>query len=98
MGHLNDSRSLLVQLGEQLHDLVSLARMQVAGWLIGQDQLGLSHDGPGHCDELLLPTRELVRIQILFPDNLKASNRSQTMLCRFALGISRYESGISRFS
>src|SRR4030095_15642060 len=38
VGHLNDRCSLLVQPGEQLHDLVSLTRMQVAGWLIGQDQ------------------------------------------------------------
>ena len=36
--HLDDGRALIVQLAKQLHDLLGLRRMQIAGWLVGEQQ------------------------------------------------------------
>ena len=53
MRDLDNGRPCPVQSGEQLHDLFSLLRMQVAGRLIGEDQLRLSHDRSGDGHQLL---------------------------------------------
>ena len=37
--HHYDRRSLLIQLGEQLHNLGTILGIQVTRWLIGQDHL-----------------------------------------------------------
>src|SRR5262245_19335210 len=56
---LDDGRALAVELREQLHDLLGLARVQVPRGLVREDDLRARHDGPGHRHELLLAAREL---------------------------------------
>src|SRR5438874_2853940 len=75
MGHLNDGRALGVQLLKKLHDLFTLARVQVAGRFVGENQFRAGDDRARHANELLLATGELTRIQIFFPDDLKAVER-----------------------
>ena len=45
--------------------------MEVAGRLVGQDHLRLCDHGARHADQLLLSARELVRVEVLFADDLK---------------------------
>src|ERR1019366_9322137 len=52
--YLHDGRALAVQLLEQLHDLLSLAGVQVAGRLVRQNQLGMGDHGARHRYQLLL--------------------------------------------
>ena len=72
MRHLDDRRAALVQRSEQLHDLFALRRVQVAGRLVGEDDLRVGDHRARDADELLLAARELVRIEILLADDLKA--------------------------
>ena len=55
MGHLNDRHTLLIiQTKENLHDLLPLIRVEIAGRLVGQDQGRSGDQGAGHADQLLL--------------------------------------------
>ena len=63
---------LLVQRAEQLHDLLALRRVQVAGRLVGEDHLRVRDHRARDADQLLLAARELVRIEILLADDLEA--------------------------
>src|SRR6516162_465691 len=49
--------------------------MEVPRRLIGKDKPGIRYDGPGDGDKLLLASGKLVRIEILFPDDLKTVER-----------------------
>src|ERR1700761_5942226 len=49
--------------------------MQVPRGLIGQQKIWLMNDGPRNSHQLLLPTRELVREQILLPNNIEPIQR-----------------------
>src|SRR5580698_6430242 len=71
VSHLNDRGSLVIQALEEIHDLLALARMQIAGGFIGQDDFGTRNDGPRDSHQLLLAARKLVRIEILLAYNLK---------------------------
>ena len=52
---------LAVEVHQQLQDLLGRTTVEVAGGLVGEDQLGLVHEGPGDGDPLALTTRELRR-------------------------------------
>jgi hypothetical protein len=52
---------LAVDAAEQIHDLPGRGRVQVAGRLVGQQQLGAADQGAGDGHALLLPARELRR-------------------------------------
>ena len=54
MRDLYDGRSFTVQLAEELHDLLGLTGVQIAGRLIGQEQRRLVNDGARDSYELLL--------------------------------------------
>src|SRR4051812_43463366 len=75
MSDLDDGGPLSVELGEQLHDLLTLGAMQVSCGLIRQQQLGSGNDRPSNSDELLLSSRELTGIQVLFPHDVKPVQR-----------------------
>jgi hypothetical protein len=45
---------------EQREDFLGVAAIQVAGWLIGEDQSGVIDQRPADGDALLLPAGELV--------------------------------------
>src|SRR5436190_19898501 len=87
MRDLNDRHSFFIQLPKQLHDFLALARVQIASWLIRQQQFGRGNDGTGYPDELLLAAGELPRIQIFFADNLKTIERVGHERGAFALTI-----------
>lgn len=59
--HHYDRRSLLIQLGEQLHNLGTVLGIQVTGWLIGQDNLRVGNYRTGDRHTLLLTSGELLR-------------------------------------
>ena len=65
----------LVQLLEQLHDFLALARMEIAGRFVGQDQFRIGNDRARDADELLLTAGELARIKILLRHHLEAIER-----------------------
>src|SRR5688572_32877003 len=71
MSHLNYGRSTFIKPSEQLHDLSTLARVQVTGRFIGEDHLRIRNNSSRHCHELLLSTRKLIREKILLADNLE---------------------------
>src|SRR5215831_6200126 len=73
--HLDDGGAFAVETTEQRHDFRGLLRVQVSGWLVGQEQAGLVDDGPGHPHQLLLPARELGRVEVLLPDDAEAVER-----------------------
>src|SRR5262249_25047010 len=45
--------------------------MQVAGWLVSENQLGISRNGARYADQLLLSAGKLVGIEVLLSDDLK---------------------------
>src|SRR5438067_11659277 len=61
--------------------------MQIASWLIRQQQSRRGYDGAGYSNELLLATRKLPRIQIFFADDLKTIERVGHEGGAFALTI-----------
>src|SRR5437762_13874914 len=61
--------------------------MQIASWLIRQQQSRRGYDGAGYSNELLLATGKLPRIQIFFADNLKTIERVGHERGTFALTI-----------
>src|ERR1043166_1977210 len=72
---LDDGRALGVKFLEELHDFFALARVQVAGRFVGQNQFGAGDDRACDRDELLLAAGKLARIQIFFSDDLKPVKR-----------------------
>src|SRR6185503_21037559 len=69
MRNLDDRGPLLVELLEELHDLLALARVQVAGRLVSEDHLRVRDHRARDGDELLLAARQLVRVEILLADD-----------------------------
>src|SRR5215213_11837822 len=69
--NLNYRGAAVVQLFEHIHDLSALIGVQIAGRLVGEDELGIRDDGAGYADELLLPARQLVRVESLFAYDLE---------------------------
>src|SRR5579872_2632894 len=55
----DDRAPLLIERPEHLHDLVAGCRIEVAGGLVGQDDLGVVDKCAGDCDALLLAARKL---------------------------------------
>src|SRR5438067_598262 len=49
--------------------------MQIAGGLVGQDELRVRDHRAGDADELLLSARELARIKVLLSDDVKLIQR-----------------------
>jgi hypothetical protein len=49
---------------QELCDGESIGCIKVARWLVSEDKLGMTDEGTGYGDALLLATRELVRIFI----------------------------------
>jgi len=68
VGDLNYCSSVVVELFEEVHDHFSLAGMQAARGFVGENQLGIANHGARDGDKLLLPTRELIRIQRVLPN------------------------------
>ena len=62
MGHHdNGGARLLVELGENRHDLVAHLAVEVSGRLVGEQDAGPADDRSCDSDTLLLATRKLAR-------------------------------------
>ena len=72
VGDLDDGGPLLVELFEDLHDLLRLPGVEVAGRLVGEDHLGAHDHRTGDAHQLLLAARELVGEEVLLADHLEA--------------------------
>ena len=59
VGDQHDGATAAVQLVEQAHHVAGRHRVEVAGRLVGQDQVGVGHQGPGHGHPLLLAAGQL---------------------------------------
>src|ERR1700691_5241623 len=75
MRHLNDRRTLLIQVAEQFHDFLGLRRMEISGRLIREQQRRFMNDRPRDPDQLLLSAGELAGIEIFLRNYLKAIKR-----------------------
>src|SRR5271165_4236687 len=75
VGYLDDGRALFIQPLEQLHDLLSLCGMQIAGGLIGQQQARLVNDRARDADQLLLATRQLAGKEIFLAHDVEPVER-----------------------
>ena len=62
VGDHDDGGALGIQLGEQVHDLLAVLRVEVTRRLVGKDEFGLDHYGTGDGNALLLTAGELLRI------------------------------------
>ncbi len=60
MGNDNDGGAGSVQIKEHAHDPLSRIRIQRTGWLIGEQQRRLTHDGPRNRSALLFSARHLM--------------------------------------
>ena len=61
VGYHDDGCSLGVQFLQQVHHLFAILGVEVAGRLVGEDQLRSGHDGAGDGHPLLLTAGELLR-------------------------------------
>jgi hypothetical protein len=59
VGHKTNSRAIAVKLMQQIHHGVTIRRVEIAGWLICQQERRLAGDRPGHGYTLLLSAGEL---------------------------------------
>ena len=66
VGDHHDGGALLVELGEQVHHLLAVLAVEVAGGLVGEDELGVGDHGAGDGHTLLLSARQLLR-EVLGP-------------------------------
>ena len=57
----DDGGAGFVEFGQKLHHLFAIGGVEVAGRLVGQDQLGTRHHGAGDGDALLLAAGQLLR-------------------------------------
>ncbi len=77
MRHLNDRCTpSFIELLKQLHDLFALARVQIAGRFVSQNQLGRwQSSARAIAYQLLLSARKLIGIQILLADHVEPVER-----------------------
>ena len=61
VGDHDDGGAFGVEFGEEAHHLASVLAVEVAGGLVGEDELGMAHTGTGDGHTLLLAAAELLR-------------------------------------
>ena len=74
VGDHHDGSALLVQLCQELHHFETILGVEVTSRLVGEDELGIHHDGSGNGDALLLTARELLR-EVTFSSTFSSSIR-----------------------
>src|SRR5579862_8403081 len=70
--HLNNRGAVVVEPLEQIHDHFSLAGVQAAGRLVGENEFRLANHSAGDGDELLLSAGKLIRVERFLADDLEA--------------------------
>ena len=90
---------LAVELLEQLEDLAGAGAVEVAGGLVGDEQVGVGHDRPRDRHALLLAARELPGIVVLAALQADDPQRRQHVLAPSAARqVGQQSSGSSTFS
>lgn len=56
--------TVLIDFPHQVDDEIGIPRVEVGGWLIGDDESGIGHEGTGHGDPLLLPAAHFLRAMV----------------------------------
>src|SRR5262245_36257185 len=59
-----DRRTLAMQLAQQVHDRFTVARVEVPGRFVGEQDRRAPRERAGDCDALLLAARELRRVMV----------------------------------
>src|SRR5216684_6010215 len=72
MRDLNDGGAGVVEALEELHDFIALRGVQVAGGLVGEDELGILDDRARDAHELLLAAGKLVGEEIFLAHDIEA--------------------------
>ena len=63
VGHEHDGGAASrVNLAQKLHDVPAVGGIEIAGWLVRENDRGIVGERAGKCDALLLTTRQLRRI------------------------------------
>jgi len=75
MRNLDDGCARVVQSPKELHDLLALGRVQIAGGFVGEDELGILNDGAGDAHKLLLSAGKLIGEKILLADDVELIKR-----------------------
>src|SRR5581483_787411 len=73
--HLHDRGAFLVELLEKLHDLLALARMEIARRLVRENQFGIRDHRARHRHQLLLSARKLTGVQIALAHDMESIQR-----------------------
>src|ERR1044072_1886809 len=60
MGHHGDGGPLLLGKLKQVDNRCTVSGVEISGWLVGKDHLGVRHKGASQGDALLLPAGEVV--------------------------------------
>src|SRR3972149_11095156 len=60
MRNQNYRLSLVIQFAEDFHNLLSGFSIQISGWFISQNNLGICYQSSGNSRSLLLASRELI--------------------------------------
>jgi len=92
-----DGDAKLIDLPEQLHDLPADERIEVSGWLIGNEQLRVANNGARDRGALLLAARERVRISLderSEPNNAKGALNSGVNLFAWRTGDLQRKCGV----
>ena len=84
VGHHDNGGAFFVEVGEQVHHLAAIFRVEVARRLVGEDELGVGDHGAGDGHPLLLTARELLR-EVVFAV-LDGHARHDVVDTLFALG------------
>ena len=80
---------LVLELAQQAEDVLGVARVEVAGGLVGDDEIGIGDDGARDGDALLLAARERARRVVAV--------RSSSPTTRSAVSARRVRSSLSRW-
>ena len=84
--HHHDGCAFVVQLGEQLHYLLSVLGIEVTRRLVGQDKARFAHHGTCYGHTLLLTARELLWIVLGTMAHVHTAQDVQHPLLTLALG------------
>jgi hypothetical protein len=69
---LDDRRAFIIELLKHLHDLFALARMEISGRFVSQNDPGVRYHCTRYPDQLLLTTGELTGKKVLLSHDLKS--------------------------
>ena len=61
MRDLHDGHAFVIEFAKQLHDLFTLARVQISRGLVGEQKLRFSDDSARNANQLLLAAGKLTR-------------------------------------